>query len=180
MNPFMKPLYQEFEENLYRLFGITLDEFRKFEADQGDNVDVEFASIFEKLGPLHSRSNELEDNRPRRYSRRTQNGQENDPRRNRCLAWTLGLNMVVFTRGVKGGECVGAPDRPGDNSLGYGGSTFPDGQASHPPLVITADTSIFKVRLEDRPVAFKAQPAVYVVLHYAEDNPTDQKQLQNL
>ena len=26
MNPFMKPLYQEFEENPYRLFGITLDE----------------------------------------------------------------------------------------------------------------------------------------------------------
>ena len=26
MNPFMKSLYQEFEENLYRLFGITLDE----------------------------------------------------------------------------------------------------------------------------------------------------------
>ena len=36
MNPFMKPLYQEFEENLYRLFSLTLDEFRKFEADQGD------------------------------------------------------------------------------------------------------------------------------------------------
>ena len=51
----MKPLYQEFEENLYRLFGFTLDEFRKFEADQGDNVDAEFASIFEKLGPLRLR-----------------------------------------------------------------------------------------------------------------------------
>ena len=53
MNPFMKPLYQEFEQNLYRLFGLTLDEFRKFEADQGDDVDEEFAAIFEKLGPFH-------------------------------------------------------------------------------------------------------------------------------
>ena len=55
MNPFMKPLYQEFEKNLYRLFGLTLDEFRKFEADQGNDVDEEFAAIFEKLGPLHLR-----------------------------------------------------------------------------------------------------------------------------
>ncbi len=39
---------------------------------------------------------------------------------------------------------------------------YPDGQSvSHPPLVITADTSIFKVKLEERPAAFKAQPAVY-------------------
>ena len=55
MNPFMKPLYQEFEENLYRLFSLTLDEFRKFETDQGDDVDEEFASIFEKLGSLRLR-----------------------------------------------------------------------------------------------------------------------------
>ncbi len=55
MNPFMKPLYQEFEENLYRLFGFTLDKFRKFEADQGDDIDAEFTSIFEKLGPLSLR-----------------------------------------------------------------------------------------------------------------------------
>ncbi len=26
MNPFMKPLYEEFEENLYRLFSLKLDE----------------------------------------------------------------------------------------------------------------------------------------------------------
>ena len=51
----MKPLYQEFEENLYRLFGFTLDEFRKFEADQGDDIDEEFASIFERMGPKHLR-----------------------------------------------------------------------------------------------------------------------------
>ena len=39
---------------------------------------------------------------------------------------------------------------------------FPDGQSvSHPPLVITADTSIFKVKPEDRVQAFPAQPAVY-------------------
>ena len=28
MNPFMKPLYQEFEENLYRLFGLMLDKWK--------------------------------------------------------------------------------------------------------------------------------------------------------
>ena len=41
--------------NLYRLFGFTLEDFRKFEADQRDDIDEEFASIFEKLGPLHLR-----------------------------------------------------------------------------------------------------------------------------
>ena len=55
MKPFMKPLYKEFEENLYRLFGLTLDEFRKFEADQGDDIDEEFAAVFEKLGPRRLR-----------------------------------------------------------------------------------------------------------------------------
>ena len=39
---------------------------------------------------------------------------------------------------------------------------FPDGQSvSHPPLVITADTSIFKVKLEDGLLTSPAQPAVY-------------------
>ena len=39
---------------------------------------------------------------------------------------------------------------------------FPDGQsASHPPLVITADTSIFKVKPEDGLPTSVAQPAVY-------------------
>jgi len=55
LNPFMKPLYQEFEGNLYRLFGFTLEDFRKFEADQGDDIDEEFASIFERMGPKHLR-----------------------------------------------------------------------------------------------------------------------------
>ena len=42
---------------------------------------------------------------------------------------------------------------------------FPDGQSvSHPPLVITADTSIFKVKLEDAPSASLSQPAVYCVV----------------
>ena len=86
MNPFMKPLYQEFEENLYRLFGFTLDEFRKFEADQGDDIDEEFASIFEKLGPLRLR----EDNSPRHDLRRAEDGQENDPRRDRCFCVDAG------------------------------------------------------------------------------------------
>ena len=39
---------------------------------------------------------------------------------------------------------------------------FPDGQiVSHPPLVITADTSIFKVKLEDGLSTSEVQPAVY-------------------
>lgn len=39
---------------------------------------------------------------------------------------------------------------------------FPDGQSvSHPPLVITAGTSIFKVKPEDKPVASLAQPSIY-------------------
>ena len=39
---------------------------------------------------------------------------------------------------------------------------FPDGQSvSHPPLVITADTSIFKVKPEDGLPTSVAQPAVY-------------------
>ena len=39
---------------------------------------------------------------------------------------------------------------------------FPDCQSvSHPPLVITADTSIFKVKPEDGLPTSVAQPAVY-------------------
>ena len=39
---------------------------------------------------------------------------------------------------------------------------FPDGQSvSHSPLVITADTSIFKVKPEDGLPTSVAQPAVY-------------------
>ena len=39
---------------------------------------------------------------------------------------------------------------------------FPDGQSvSHPPLVITADTAIFKVKPEDGLPSSVAQPAVY-------------------
>ena len=39
---------------------------------------------------------------------------------------------------------------------------FPDGQiVSHPPLVITAKTSIFKVKPEDGLPTSVAQPAVY-------------------
>ena len=39
---------------------------------------------------------------------------------------------------------------------------YPDGQiVSHPPLVITADTSIFKVKLEDGLSTSLTQPAVY-------------------
>ena len=39
---------------------------------------------------------------------------------------------------------------------------LPDGQSvSHPPLVITADNSIFKVKPEDGLSTSPAQPAVY-------------------
>ena len=39
---------------------------------------------------------------------------------------------------------------------------FPDGQSvSHPPLVITADTNVFKVKLEDGLSTSPEQPAVY-------------------
>ena len=39
---------------------------------------------------------------------------------------------------------------------------YPDGQSvSHPPLVITADTSIFKVKPEDGLSTSLTQPAVY-------------------
>ena len=39
---------------------------------------------------------------------------------------------------------------------------YPDGQSiSHPPRVITADTSIFKVKKGDGVLAPPAQPAVY-------------------
>ena len=39
---------------------------------------------------------------------------------------------------------------------------YPDGQSvSHPPLVIKADTSIFKTKIEDGLPTSVAQPAVY-------------------
>ena len=100
MNPFMKPLYQEFEENRYRLFGLTLDEFRKFEADQGDDVDKEFAAVFEKLGPLRLReamnwkiialATIYEERKTGRRMTLDKIG---------AFAWTLGLNMVVLDEG---------------------------------------------------------------------------------
>ena len=100
MNPFMKPLYQEFEENLYRLFGLTLDELRKFEADQGDDVDEEFAAVFEKLGPLRLRETMnwkiialatiYEERKTGKRMTLDEIG---------AFAWTLGLNMVVLDEG---------------------------------------------------------------------------------
>ena len=100
MNPFMKPLYQEFEENLYRLFGITLEEFRKFEADQGDDIDEEFAAVFEKLGPLRLREAmnwkiiALATIYEERKTGKRMNLEEIG-----AFAWTLGLNMVVLEEG---------------------------------------------------------------------------------
>ena len=39
---------------------------------------------------------------------------------------------------------------------------YPDSQSvSHSPLVITADTSIFKVKPDDRTLTYPAQPSVY-------------------
>ena len=41
-------------------------------------------------------------------------------------------------------------------------ASFPDGQSvSHLPLVITADTSVFKIKIEDGLTTSLAQPAVY-------------------
>ena len=100
MNPFMKPLYQEFEENLYRLFGLTLDEFRKFEADQGDDVDEEFAAVFEKLGPLRLREAmnwKIIALATIHEARKT--GKRMTLDEIGAFAWTLGLNMVVLEDG---------------------------------------------------------------------------------
>ncbi len=100
MNPFMKPLYQEFEENLYRLFGLTLDEFRKFEADQGDDIDEEFNSVFEKLGPLHLREAmnwKIIALATIQEERKT--GKRMTLDEIGAFAWTLGLNMVVLEDG---------------------------------------------------------------------------------
>ena len=97
MTPFMKPLHQEFEENFYRLFGLTLDEFRKFEADQGDDVDEEFAAVFEKQGPLHLREAmnwkiiALATIFDERKTGKRMNLDEIG-----AFAWTLGLNIVVL------------------------------------------------------------------------------------
>ena len=100
MNPFMKPLYQEFEENLYRLFGFTLDEFRKFEADQGNDINEEFAAVFEKLGHLHLReamnwkiislATIFEERKTGKRMTLDEIG---------AFAWTLGLNMLVLEEG---------------------------------------------------------------------------------
>lgn len=100
MTPFMKPLYQEFEENLYRLFGLTLDEIREFEADQGDDVDEEFASIFEKLGPLHLREamNWKIISLATIYEER-KTGKRMTLDEIGAFAWTLGLNMVALDKG---------------------------------------------------------------------------------
>ena len=87
-------------ENLCRLFGLTLDEFRKFEADQGDDIDEEFASIFEKLGPLRLReamnwkiialATIYEERKTGKRMTLDEIG---------AFAWTLGLKMVVLEEG---------------------------------------------------------------------------------
>ena len=100
MNPFMQSLYQEFEENLYRLFSLTLDEFRKLEADQGDDIDEEFASIFEKLGPLRLREAmnwKIIVLAAIHEERKT--GKRMTLDEIGAFAWTLGLNMVVLEEG---------------------------------------------------------------------------------
>ena len=97
MNPFLRPLYQEFEQNIYRLFGLTLDEFRKFEADQGDDIDEEFNSVFEKLGPLHLREAmnwKIIALATIQEERKT--GKRMTLDEIGAFAWTLGLNMVVL------------------------------------------------------------------------------------
>ena len=52
MNPFMKPLYQEFEGNLYRFFNATLEDFREAMVSiNGKLVDEEFEELFLIDGP---------------------------------------------------------------------------------------------------------------------------------
>ena len=57
MKPFMKPLYQEFEGHLYRLFNTTITEVRKthFEAT-GKNLDEQYERLYEKYGPRRVRA----------------------------------------------------------------------------------------------------------------------------
>ena len=61
MKPFMKPLYQEFEGHLYRLFNSTITEARNtyFEAT-GKDLDQEYGKAFPEIRPQKSASrNEL-------------------------------------------------------------------------------------------------------------------------
>ena len=100
MSPFMKPLYQEFEENLYRLFSLTLDEFRKFEADQGDDIDEEFAAVFEKLGLLRLRAAmNWKIIAPATIHEQRKTGKRMTLDEIGAFAWTLGLNMMVLEKG---------------------------------------------------------------------------------
>ena len=56
MNPFMKPLYQEFEGHLYRLFKATIDNVRDGHLDAtGKVLDEEFETLFNKYGPRRLR-----------------------------------------------------------------------------------------------------------------------------
>ena len=56
MNPFMKPLYQEFKGHLYRLFNATIDNVRDVHLDAtGKVLDDEFETLFNKYGPRRLR-----------------------------------------------------------------------------------------------------------------------------
>ena len=57
MKPFMKPLYQEFEGHLYRLFNSTITEARNtyYEAT-GKDLDQEYERLYKKYGPRRVRA----------------------------------------------------------------------------------------------------------------------------
>jgi len=56
MNPFMKPLYDEFAGHLYRLFNATIDQVRSIHYEtHGTDLDEEFEKIFSTKGSRHLR-----------------------------------------------------------------------------------------------------------------------------
>lgn len=98
MNPFMKPLYDEFAGHLYRLFNATIDQVRNVHYEtHGTDLDEEFEKIFSTKGSRHLRDEMnwkiialavvLEERKTETKMTFDEIG---------AFAWTLGLNMVVL------------------------------------------------------------------------------------
>ena len=49
-NPFKKKIYTEFEQNLYRILNITLDEYRSIFEQHGDDPFEEFETVYKNDG----------------------------------------------------------------------------------------------------------------------------------
>ena len=49
-NPFKKKIYTEFEQNLYRILTITLDEYRSIFEQHGDDPFEEFETVYKNDG----------------------------------------------------------------------------------------------------------------------------------